>query len=203
MKIKHQGKEGGMPCYTQSLCLQFSPGWQWPGGACLPAVGWPLWKSRISRPVLSGQVSISWSQLALLPTLLVKWAQCQGTKAAGPLLLPASRCEPPWAGALGREGWCCHGNGSKKDVSSSRSVWSLFCLGNVVKKKRLCGDSDLCVNVCLVCFECITSHWTLLVSPAGQIWGLVDLLGDVVMAEDQVTREVPGETIQCKPSRTE
>lgn len=73
----------------------------------------------------------------------------------------------------------------------------------MVRKKRLCGNSDLCVNAFLVCFECVASHWILLVSPAGQIWGLVDLLGDVVVAGDQVTREVPGETVQCKPSRTE
>lgn len=72
-----------------------------------------------------------------------------------------------------------------------------------MRKRRLRGNSDLCVNAFLVCFECTASRWILLVSPAGQIWGLADLLGDVVVAGDGVTREVPGETVQCKPSRTE
>ena len=64
-----------------------------------------------------------------------------------------------------------------------------------MRKKRLCGNSDLCVNAFLVCFECVASHWILLVSPAGQIWGLVDLLGDVVVAGPQVETVLVGKVV--------
>lgn len=171
---------------------------------CLPASCWLAFvKVPNSGPMLSGQVSISWSQLALLAPLLVKWAQWQGTKAAGPLLLPAGRCKPHGQVPCRERVGVVLVTSQKRLISSSRSVWPLFRQGNIVRKKWLCGISDLCVNVCLVCFECITPNWILLMSPAGQIWGLVDFLGEVVLEEDQVIREVPEETIQCKPSRTE
>lgn len=190
-----------MPWYRQSLCLLFSPGWQWPGGACLPAVGWPLWKSPISGPMLSGQVSISWSQLALLAPLLVKWAQWQGTKAAGPLLLPAGRCKPhgqvPCRERVGvvlvtsQKGYFFF------KVSLTSSLPGEYC-----EEEVTLWQLWLVLNVCLVCFECIISNWMLLMSPAGHIWGLVAFLGEVVLDKDQVIRGVAGETIQCKPSRT-
>lgn len=122
-------REGGMLCYRQSLCLQFSPGWQWPGDVCLPAVGWPLWKSLISGPMLSGQVSISWSQLALLAPLLLKWAQWQGAKVAGPLLLLAGRCEPGGQVPWGERVWHCHGNWSKKACFSFKVSLTSFLPG--------------------------------------------------------------------------
>lgn len=152
--------------------------------------------------MLSGQVSISWSQLALLPPLLVKWAQCQETKASDPLLLPAGRCEP-----CGQLPW-----GERADVAMVtdqkrtfllQGQFDLFSASGPLWGRSDCSNSHLCVNAYLVCFGCITFHWISLVSLAGQIWGWVNLLGDVVLAEDQVTREVPGETTQCKPSKTE
>lgn len=162
--MEGQGREGC--CVTDSLCLQFSTGWQWPGGACLPAVGWPLWKSPISRPMLSGQVSISWSQLALLAPLLVKWAQWQGTKAAGPLLLLAGRCKPggqvPW-----RERVAVAMVIDIKRTFLFQGHINLFCGRGILWGRGDFVPAPTCVGVCS-CFECISSNW-ILVSPTRQI----------------------------------